>query len=195
VFYLSAVARVAFGVIFLVSTTGKVRNRGSLRAFLEWSGGLHLLRPPLRTASALASLVAEASIVVLALGSLVGLSVLDVPVLVTAAVLLVVFAAATLLLLLRGVATSCQCFGSPGAELGIWHVSRDLLLAGLATAGATAGEVPALRARVFILCAILGTIIAVTTILLDDVVPQPGGRAGPLERGRPWGSTKRVSTS
>ena len=124
--YLLAFCRVAIGLVFAVSSLGKVRN---LAQFQRAIVGFHLLPRRLSHLAVLCLLCGEIAVVLLML--IGGPLLLDGFAL--AILLLLIFCATLASVLVRRLHTSCNCFGSsdkPVTLVDIWRNLGLLLCAG-----------------------------------------------------------------
>ncbi|MFE7120301.1 MauE/DoxX family redox-associated membrane protein [Streptomyces sp. NPDC057654] len=122
--------RILIGTVFLTAAIGKTAGRGSFPAFAASLGRLNVVPRTATRAVAVAVVAAEWSVCLLLLAPwapVVGLG------LTLAAALLTAFAAAIARVVARGAREVCRCFGSGSTTpLGVPHIVRNLLLAGLA---------------------------------------------------------------
>ncbi|WP_217250716.1 MauE/DoxX family redox-associated membrane protein [Streptomyces sp. AC602_WCS936] len=165
--YVIVSSQVLLGLVFLCSIAGKVGSADAYRAFRL--SVAHLAPPLRRSTKTVAPLViaAEAAVPVA----------LVVPTSVTAgfaaaALLLVGFAVALTGVLRRGETAACHCFG--GSEpVAARHVVRNVLLAGVALAGAvgrpvTRGAETGSSAGLLLAVGV-GVLLALLTVSLDDL--------------------------
>ena len=171
------------GLVFFVSSTGKLRSRASLDAFVDSVRGLRLLPNGLPNGLprlvALGVVAAELGVclalaVPLAAATAVGLAL--------AAGLLAAFTVGVGLMVGRGAREPCRCFGRSSTPLGPEHVARNAVLTGVAVLGAvaattaTAGSAQAAGA---ILAAMAGLALGSIVIAFDDIIElfRPAGSA------------------
>ncbi|HET8844895.1 MAG TPA: MauE/DoxX family redox-associated membrane protein [Ktedonobacteraceae bacterium] len=123
--YLLVFCRITIGLVFVLSFGGKVRN---ISEFQETILRFHLLPRRLSKAAALLFLGSELAVVV---GMIAGGSFLF-PAFVLAFLLLLLFSCAMISVLMRGLSTSCNCFGTsqkPVTATDIWRNVGFLLCA------------------------------------------------------------------
>ncbi|MEU9363637.1 MauE/DoxX family redox-associated membrane protein [Streptomyces avermitilis] len=165
--YLVIVLRCLVGVVFLVSSVGKVAGR---HAFSEFVIALRQLRMlPASAVSAVATCVVcvEAAIWVL-------LAIPE-PVATTAgftlaAGLLTVFAVGIVVAMRRGVRAPCRCFGASASLLGPWHVARNVVLAGTAMGAAAVPAAGPVQLGGVVVAVSGGLLLGGLTAVLDDLV-------------------------
>ncbi|MFG1612176.1 MauE/DoxX family redox-associated membrane protein [Nonomuraea wenchangensis] len=132
--YLALTARCALGLVFLVAVIGKVRGRAAYEAFRR--SVPELVPLPRGAASAvLPALVVAAECAVVVLLAVKSTAAAG---LALAAAVLLAFTAGIGRALRAGVRASCRCFGMTPSPLGRLHLVRNLALAALAVAGASA---------------------------------------------------------
>ncbi|OLF14208.1 hypothetical protein BLA60_03445 [Actinophytocola xinjiangensis] len=159
----------AVGVIFLVSSVSKVRNRAAFDSFVDSVRTMRLLGPAWSLPVAVAVVATEFLIWVLLaiparLVSAAGL--------VLAAGLLLVLAGAIAVAVRRGVRAPCRCFGGSVSPLGPWQAVRNVVLAsaalGAAMTGLTPGPTqPAGVAVAVVAGVVLGYLVAVSDDLIE----------------------------
>lgn len=164
--YLSS--RALIGIVFAMSAFTKLRSRSAFRSFVSWLSALPV--PLARTwprACAVLMTGAECAVVLL-----LALAWTWPAGLLLAGVILAVFAIGTLVALRHGASTPCQCFGTAAVPLGRHHLVRNLLLCGVAVAGAagetaaTAGTVPPAGAVTSLGA---GVVVALFVVFYDDL--------------------------
>ncbi|MGW0792790.1 MauE/DoxX family redox-associated membrane protein [Streptomyces sp. NPDC002911] len=132
--YAEFAVRVLIATVFLSAAVGKVRSRQSFTVFAASLGQLRVLPGAVTRAAAVAVVAAEwlvCSLVLMPWTRLAGVG------LTLAAALLVVFAIAIACAVARGTRAVCRCFGSGSRDpLGVRHIVRNVLLAGLAACAA-----------------------------------------------------------
>ncbi|MGV9253488.1 MauE/DoxX family redox-associated membrane protein [Streptomyces sp. NPDC003697] len=132
--YAESAVRVLIATVFLAAAVGKVRSRHSFAAFTASVRELNVLPRAVTRAAAVAVVAAEwlvCALVLMPWTRLAGAG------LALAAALLVVFAIAIACVVSRGTRAVCRCFGSRSRDpLGVRHVVRNVLLAGLAACAA-----------------------------------------------------------
>ncbi|MEU6064886.1 MauE/DoxX family redox-associated membrane protein [Streptomyces sp. NPDC047082] len=132
--YAESAVRVLIATVFLAAAVGKVRSRRSFAAFTASLGRLDVLPGAVTRATAVAVVVAEwlvCSLVLMPWTRLAGVG------LALAAALLVVFSITITCVVARGTRAVCRCFGSGSRDpLGVRHIVRNVLLAGVAACAA-----------------------------------------------------------
>ncbi|WP_369217416.1 MauE/DoxX family redox-associated membrane protein, partial [Streptomyces flavofungini] len=122
--------RILIGTVFLAAAWSKVSGRRSFGAFTASLGRLNVLPGTAVRAVAFAVVATEWLVCLLLLvprARAVGLG------LAIAAALLTVFAVVIAAVVARGTKEACRCFGGAStAPLGVRHIVRNLLLAGVA---------------------------------------------------------------
>jgi hypothetical protein len=168
---LEVAARVLIGVVFLAAFAGKVRGHGAFGAFVASLGAMRLFPPTLVRPVAVTVAAGE-----LLVSSLVAVPVLAAGVvgLLGGAALLGATSVAIATVRRRGVRVECRCFGgtSPGPELGVRHIVRNVLLAVAAIGGGAAAAGPAadVDPAALVLAGGCGLLLAGVVIKLDDIV-------------------------
>ncbi|GAA2454815.1 MauE/DoxX family redox-associated membrane protein [Streptomyces macrosporus] len=165
--------RCLIGVVFLVSSVGKVLGR---RRFGDFVAAIRRVPAvPTQRATAVAAVVVAAEFAVWIL--------LVIPTPLTAAVgcalaavLLAVFVIGIASALGHSVAVPCRCFGASTAVLGLPHLIRNAILALLAAAGAVSalwaasastGTAPGVET---VVAALAGALLGGLVVVLDDVL-------------------------
>jgi Methylamine utilisation protein MauE len=163
--YVALACRCAVGVVFVVSTSSKLRSRPAFRTFVLWLAALPvpLVRDRPRTAAGV-MVAAETVIVVL-----VALPWTVRPGLALGAVVLGMFAVGTWLVVARGTDAPCQCFGVSASTLGRRHVVRDALLGAVAVVGTVAAGSGGMHLAGAALSLGAGLIAAMFMVFLDDL--------------------------
>ncbi|MFD5557091.1 MauE/DoxX family redox-associated membrane protein [Streptomyces sp. NPDC127068] len=195
--YLALAARLLLILVFVATAVGKSRRRASFDAFVASLSALRLFPRRLSTPVAVATIAAEAVVVVLlavpaTAGSGFALSI----------ALLAVFIAGILAARRGGRQVPCRCFGgSTAGPLGVPHVIRNLLLAAVAAMGLVAealtGASVAPHPGGVVIAALAAAVAALLVVRMDDLLlalapnPRrpPGSPAG--RPGRPVGRSTR----
>jgi Methylamine utilisation protein MauE len=165
--YLALFARWSLAVVFIAAVTGKLRRRTAWASFVAATrtllgvsrgGALWASTAVLLEASTAACLLVSQT-------AFAGF--------VLAAVILTAFLVVIVHALMRGVSTSCNCFGSDGARLSWSHVVRNAALAGLAALGlATAAllhRVPfVLRGSAYPTVVVSSILVSAIFVMWDD---------------------------
>lgn len=132
--YAESAVRVLIATVFLAAALGKVRSRRSFAAFTASVGQLNVLPGAATRAAAVAVVAAEWLVCSLVLSPWTRLAGVG---LALAAALLAVFAIAIARVVARGTRAVCRCFGGGSSDpLGVRHIVRNVLLAGLAAGAA-----------------------------------------------------------
>jgi uncharacterized membrane protein YphA (DoxX/SURF4 family) len=163
--YLELGCRGLLAGVFLISLAGKLRGRAAYAAFVAATASL------LATGGRQARVLAPLTIVA-ELGTVVALAIGPFG-LVAGAALLGCFTVALVLALRRGSAAPCRCFGASTTPIGLHHVVRNVVLAGLAVAGAIAGSVAddqPIDPAALAVTALAVAIAVLVTVRLDDLV-------------------------
>ncbi|MBT2369921.1 methylamine utilization protein MauE [Streptomyces sp. ISL-10] len=186
------------GTVFLVASVSKLRGRAQFEEFAESVQQLGLV--PRRWGRPVAVLAAGGEVLVpfVLASPLIGggppavaSAFLSAPAfgLGLAVVLLLAFTTAIALAMRRGSGTSCRCFGTSSAPLGVQHVVRNLLLAALAVAGLVGALTHRLSAVEYLPAVTaggVGVVVAILCVFLDDIIdlfsPQPSGESTRLTR-------------
>lgn len=177
-FHLHFADTVLFTVVFAVAAIAKARSADAFRDFTRSLRRLGVPVPRTGAPIAVAVIGCESAIaVLLAWSAALTLAGTDGPWrtvpsslgLAFAAVLLFAFGAGIGAGLRRGGGATCQCFGPSVSVLGAPHVVRNLVLAGLATAGAPATGGNGHTAGLLVAgCA--GVAAALLVIASDDII-------------------------
>jgi hypothetical protein len=159
--YLALFARWSLAVVFVAAVTGKLRRRAAWASFVAATETLlGLGRGGTQWASVAVLLEASTAVCLLVSPTAFAGFVLAVAV-------LTVFLVVVVHALMRGVSTSCNCFGSDGARLSWSHVVRNAALVGLAALGlATAAPLHGLP---FILRGSAYPTLVVSSILVSAI--------------------------
>ncbi len=161
--YLELGCRGLLAGVFLVSLAGKLRGRAAYAAFVAATASL--LATDGRQARVLAPLTIAAEI------ATVGALAVGTAGLLVAAALLGCFTVALVLALRRGTTAPCRCFGASTTPIGVHHVVRNLVLAGLAVVGSIAGYDGApLDPAALVVTALAALVCVLVTVRLDDLV-------------------------
>lgn len=162
--YLALTSQVLVGLVFLTSTTAKVRSPAAYRDFRAWIGALPA------GAGWMAGAVVATEVAIVVLLTLPGAAIMGMAL---AAFISLVFATETVVVIVRRLEISCRCFGRSTSAMGMPHVIRDLLLAGVAMGGAVAmldrGD-SAIAVPAVIVCAMAALFGAPLLIYFDDLV-------------------------
>jgi uncharacterized membrane protein YphA (DoxX/SURF4 family) len=183
--YLVMGIRCLLGVVFLISSTSKVR---APRAFVASVGDLRVLPASLVRPVAVAVIAAELAICLLCAvpggePAVAGF--------LTAAGLLTAFSVGIVASVRRDVRTACRCFGAGTVPLGMRHVARNMALAAVAVLGATAAAWPGpVRFAGTITALLIGLVLAGAVVGFDRIVDlvyprRTAGSDTDGERGRP----------
>ncbi|RJL24851.1 methylamine utilization protein MauE [Bailinhaonella thermotolerans] len=166
--YLEPAIRCLLGVVFLVSSVSKVRNRASFEAFVASTRRLQPWGAALSRQVAVLVVAAEAAIcALLAVGGRPAVT----AGLVLAAGLLLAFTGGIALALHRKVDTSCRCFGRSETPLGPQHIVRNLLLTAFAAVGvAAAGATGPVEAGGAVVAVCAGLVVGGLVTVMDDIV-------------------------
>lgn len=167
--YLLLGTRCLLGCVFLVSFSGKVWGRARYDGYLA---ATRRLMP--RWAASRVSARAAAPVVLaveVAVPVLLAVPATVLPGLALSCVLMSVFAGATAAALRRGENAPCHCFGVSQRDLSTGHVTRNVVLAGLALAGTVAASSNArpLAATDAAVVAALAVVAAVLFVIADDL--------------------------
>ncbi|MFI0480988.1 MauE/DoxX family redox-associated membrane protein [Actinomadura sp. 9N215] len=176
--YLHFADTVLLTVVFAVAAFAKARSADAFRDFARSLRRLGVPAPRAGTPIAVAVVAVEAAVaVLLAWSAALTAAGADGPWrtapgsagLAAAAALLLAFSAGIGAGLRRGGRTTCQCFGPSATVLGVRHIVRNLLLAGLAAAGlpGTGGDG---HAAGLLVAACAGATAALLVIASDDIV-------------------------
>lgn len=167
--YLLLGTRSLLGCVFLVSFVGKAWGRTRYDGYLAATRRLM----PRRLTSRIPPRVAAPGVLAAegAVPLLLAVPATVLPGLALSCVLMCVFAGATAAALRRGENAPCHCFGFSQRELTGGHVTRNVLLAGLALAGivaATSDARPVAAADAAVVVA-LAAVFAVLFAIADDL--------------------------
>ncbi|MGW2033730.1 MauE/DoxX family redox-associated membrane protein [Streptomyces sp. NPDC001761] len=186
--YLEFGIRCLIGTVFLTAAVGKTARGGSFAAFTSSLEDLGLV--PLRAVRpvAVAVVAGEGLVCLLLAAPWARLPALG---LTGAAVLLLAFATAIACAVARGTRAVCRCFGGASTSpLGVRHVVRNVLLAGLALAAAEAMPRPhtgSAQPAGLLVAALGGLLVGGCVAALDTIASlfRPMGPVGTTGSRRP----------
>ncbi len=155
-------SRLLLLTVFALALAGKISGRKAWGAFVQSIHAMSVVAPSRAAAAAVATAVAEASIVVLAA---VPVRWAGTAAFALAAGLLACLTLAVVRVIRRGAAVPCRCFGPSETPLGAQHVTRNLVLIAVALAGLAASFAggpldPPLAAVVAVFGAALGLLMS-----------------------------------
>lgn len=165
--------RVTLLIVFAAALLGKLHSRAAWSAFVAATGSLLGARRAQQIWAASVVLVEACTVGCLATSKTAYAG------LVLALVVLSAFGVVVVSGVVRGVRTSCNCFGSVGTPLGWAHVWRSAVLAGVAalgTAVATVSTVPSLLAgATYATPIVLSLFASALFVMWDDMTYLVGG--------------------
>ncbi|GGM40176.1 methylamine utilization protein MauE [Longimycelium tulufanense] len=174
--------RFLIGTVFVVAAVGKVASERSFAAFTTSLRQLDLVPVAVARLAAVAVVTCECVVCLLLMvpqPRVAGIG------LVGAAVLLIVFTAAIVGVVARGTQAVCRCFGGGStAPLGVRHIVRNVLLAGLALLAARATllqETGPVEPAGLVVAALAGLLVGGCVAALDEIV----ALFRPIDPGRP----------
>lgn len=160
--------RCLIGTVFLAAAVSKLAGRRSFAAFAGSITELNVLPPALTRWAAIAVVCGECLVCLLLLVPTAPAAVLGFT---GAGVLLVLFAVVIGRVVAAGGRTACRCFGASTVPLGVRHIVRNAVLAGLAAAGAAAARhTGPVHPAGLVLAALSGVLAGGLVIALDTVV-------------------------
>ncbi|MEW2512832.1 MauE/DoxX family redox-associated membrane protein [Streptomyces sp. NPDC046870] len=187
--YLEFGIRCLIGTVLLAAAVGKAASGRSFAAFTSSLDDLGLVPPRAVRPVAVAVVAGEALVCLLLAAPWAGLPALG---LTGAAVLLLAFATAIACAVARGTRAVCRCFGGASTgPLGVRHIVRNVLLAGLALAAA--GTMPrpdigSAQPAGLLVAALGGLLVGGCVVALDTIA----GLFRPLGPVRTTGSRRPV---
>ncbi|MEV7796273.1 MauE/DoxX family redox-associated membrane protein [Streptomyces sp. NPDC087512] len=166
--YLAVGVRCLIGVVFLISFLTKVVRRNAVEDLVRSLRELRLLPTNGVRATALLITAAEGGIAVLLATPSSAVATLGLG---AAALLLTVFAVGIGMTVRRGATAVCACFGTSTVPLGLRHIVRNSVLAGIAVAGiAASGSASATAWGPAVVAALSGLLTGVLFTRLDDLL-------------------------
>ncbi|MEV6923326.1 MauE/DoxX family redox-associated membrane protein [Dactylosporangium sp. NPDC051485] len=165
--YVEVAGRAVLVIVFALALAGKVSSRSAWAAFVASLRRMDVVGEAWMRAAAVATVVAEAAIVVLAL---VPVRPAGTAAFVLAAGLLGALTVAVARVVRRGAAVACRCFGVSDTPLSMQHVVRNLTLvvvAVLGLAGSLAGG--AFQAPMVAVIALAGAVAGLLVTRWDDL--------------------------
>lgn len=166
--YIEVAVRAVLVVVFALALAGKVSSRSAFAAFVASLRRMNLVGEAWLRTAAVATVVAESAIVVLAL---VPVRLAATAASVLAAGLLGALTVAVAQVVRRGAAVPCRCFGASDTPLSMQHIARNLTLvvvAGLGVAGSLAGG--SFQAPLVAVIALAGVVMGLLVTRWDDLV-------------------------
>jgi uncharacterized membrane protein YphA (DoxX/SURF4 family) len=164
--YAVLTSRALLGLVFMASTLSKIRSRAAFEEFIKSIKRLEML--PNATIAAILVIVGEGAVPL----ALAYPGTVEVGFLLTS-VVLVMFIGAILLTLRRGNSVPCPCFGPSRTPLGVRHITRNVVLLGVALVagvGTLLGDLGHAQAAGVAISLFIGVVLAVLLIRLDDLV-------------------------
>jgi hypothetical protein len=166
--YVDVASRLLLLTVFVLALAGKVSGRGAWDEFVASIGKMAVIDTSKAPMAAVATTVAEAGVVVLAV---VPLRWAGSASFVLAAGLLGCLTLAVLRTVRRGTAVPCRCFGASDTPLGMPHVVRNALLVVVALAGLAASFVSGpFDVGLAVVVAVFGAALGLLMARWDDLV-------------------------
>ncbi|MBL7260293.1 MauE/DoxX family redox-associated membrane protein [Paractinoplanes lichenicola] len=137
--YVEIAARALLAVVFAVAVAGKVSSRSNWVDFVASLHTMKIIRRSWIREAAVATVLAETAIVVLAL---VPVRAAGTSAFVVAAGLLAVLTLAVTVVVRRGTTVTCRCLGASDTPLGLRHVARNSALVAVALLGLVGSLTP-----------------------------------------------------
>lgn len=165
--YVEVAGRAVVAVVFALALAGKVSSRSAWVEFLESLRRMDVIGTAWIRAGAVATVGAEAGIVVLAL---VPVRAAGTVAFTLAIGLLGALTAAVVRVVRRGAGVACRCFGASDTPLGRQHIARNLTLvvvAVLGLAGSLAGGT--FQAPMVAIIALAGVVVGLLVTRWDDL--------------------------
>ncbi|WP_433348429.1 MauE/DoxX family redox-associated membrane protein [Microtetraspora malaysiensis] len=166
--YVEVASRLLLFTVFALALASKVASRGAWIRFVESVRSMAVVGDALVTPAAVAAVLAEAGVVVLAA---IPLRQAGAAAFTLAALLLGCLTVAVVMVIRRGAAVPCRCFGASETPLSVAHVVRNLVLTAAALLGLAASAVSGSFDPVFtVIVAIFGALLGLLLTRWDDLV-------------------------
>jgi len=165
--YVEIAARALFAVVFAVAVASKVSSRSNWVDFVASLRTMRVIRRSWTREAAIATVLAETAIIVLAL---VPVRAAGTSAFVVAAGLLGVLTLAVAVVVRRGTTVTCRCMGASDTPLGMHHVARNSALIAAALLGLAGSLAPGgFQAPMVAAAAFAGLFLGLLVTRWDDL--------------------------